>query len=140
MERLLLVSPNIPTTTFLQIDRLISTQARMCFNSCVSIDPETGVKHIPASARVDPSSLPFHPLPAAAAAGSSDAKVMVTIFHLGTIGSYRQAWADDTWDDDHMRRAEKAKQPVELPILSALIEHEPTGEKWLWDLGLSNVR
>lgn len=107
----------------------------MCFDSCVSIDPATGSKHIPASARVDPSSLPFYPLEA----GSPNAKVKVTVFHLGTIFSYRQAWADDTWDTDAKKRLEKSKQRVELPILSALIEHEPTGEKWLWDLGMCNV-
>lgn len=107
----------------------------MCFDSCVSSDPVTGSKHIPASARVDPSSLPFHALSGAA----SEAKVTVTLFHLGTIKSYRQAWADDTWDTDVQSRLEKAKQPVELPVLSALIEHEPTCEKWLWDLGMCNV-
>ena len=63
----------------------------------------------------------------------------VTLFHLGSIHSYRQAWADDTWDQDARKRLDKAKQPVELPVLSALIEHEPTGEKWLWDLGMCNV-
>lgn len=108
----------------------------MCFDSCVSIDPVTGSKHIPASSRIDPSSLPFHPLPATAA---SDVQVTVTLFHLGSIHSYRQAWADDTWDKDAKKRLEKAKQPVELPVLSALIEHEPSGEKWLWDLGMCNV-
>ncbi|SPO26186.1 uncharacterized protein UTRI_02462 [Ustilago trichophora] len=106
----------------------------MCFDTCVSIDSVTGSKHIPASARVDPSSLPFHPL----MSESPDAKVTVTLFHLGSIHSYRQAWADDTWDSDQKKRLEKAKQPVELPILSALLEHEPTGERWLWDLGMCN--
>lgn len=107
----------------------------MCFDTCVSVDSVTGSKHIPASARVDPSSLPFYPL----STGASDAKVSVTLFHLGSINSYRQAWADDTWDNDKEKRLKKAKQPVELPILSALIQHGPTGEKWLWDLGMSNV-
>ncbi len=107
----------------------------MCFDSCVSIDAVTGSKYIPASARVDPGSLPFFPLEA----GSNDARVKVTLFHLGSIFSYRQGWADDTWDTDAEKRLKKARQPVELPILSALIEHAPTGEKWLWDLGMSNV-
>lgn len=106
----------------------------MCFDTCVTVDAVTGSKHIPASARVDPSSLPFHPL-----SPGSDAKVTVTLFHLGSINSYRQAWADDTWDADKTKRLNKAKQPVELPVLSALIEHEPSGERWLWDLGMSNV-
>lgn len=106
----------------------------MCFDTCVSIDAVTGSKHIPAEARVDPSSLPFTPLKSA-----DNAKVTVTLFHLGSINSYRQAWADDTWDTSKEHRLNKAKQPVELPIFSALIEHEPTGERWLWDLGMSNV-
>ncbi|EST08562.2 Beta-lactamase-like protein [Kalmanozyma brasiliensis GHG001] len=105
----------------------------MCFDTCVTVDSITGSKHIPASARVDPSSLPFHAL-----SPGSDAKVTITLFHLGSINSYRQAWADDTWDADKAKRLNKAKQPVELPVLSALIEHEPTGERWLWDLGMSN--
>lgn len=63
----------------------------------------------------------------------------MTLFHLGSIRSYRQAWVDDSWDSDAHRRLEKAKQPVELPIMSALIEHNPSGEKWLWDLGMCNV-
>ena len=50
-----------------------------------------------------------------------------------------QAWADDTWDTDLEARKEKAKQRVELPVLSALIEHPNSGEKWLWDLGMANV-
>ncbi|ETS61324.1 hypothetical protein PaG_04534 [Moesziomyces aphidis] len=106
----------------------------MCYGILLGADLHADFRQIPASARVDPSSLPFHRHPT----GSETAAVAVTLFHLGSVDSYRQVWADDAWDGDHGRRCRKAEQRVELPILSALIEHEDTGEKWLWDLGMCN--
>ena len=112
----------------------------MCLDSFVSRDPATGSKYIPASARVDPSNLPFYHLSSQASSSTPPPPpvVKVTLFHLGVIESFRQAWADDTWDENLERRFAKAARKVSLPVLSALIEHEQTGEKWLWDLGMAN--
>lgn len=107
----------------------------MCFESWVAIDSTTRSQHIPASACVDPNSMPFHAL----ANVALEVKVTVTLFHLGNTNSYRQAWADDTWNTNLNRCLNESQFPVELPVLNALLEHESMGEKGLWDLGMCSV-